>query len=108
MKEAVEVTIFGQQFTVRADVPPAEVLRVAAYVNRKIDEVAAAGRLTDSLKIVILALLNVAGEHLRGTGDADADPEVAGRLRKIISDIDRCCPELKEGDAESDRPVRTE
>jgi len=95
VKQAVEVTIYGQQFTVKTEVPAAEVLRAAAFVNRKIEEVSAGGRLTDSLKIVILALLNVAGEYLKaGDGSAVADPQIEERLKKILRDIDRRCPEL--------------
>jgi len=94
VKQSVDVTIYGQQFTLKTDVSPAEVLRVAAFVNSKIDEATAGGRLTDSLKVVILALLNLAGEYLEMRKEKGVDPTTGGRLQKILQEIDRRCPEL--------------
>jgi len=100
LKQAVQVTILGQQFTLRSGASPEEVAKVVDFVKEKIGEVAAASRNNDSLNIAILALLNLAGTYLRIAGDAAAaaaplasDAEVEGRLRSLLERLERACPE---------------
>ena len=64
MKHAMQVTILGQQFTLRSDASPAEAQRVALFVNEQIAALREHSS-ADSLRTVILALLNVAGKYLQ-------------------------------------------
>jgi len=98
LKQAVQVTILGQHFTLRSEASPEEVERVVDFVKEKIGEVAAASRNNDSLNIAILALLNLAGTYLRIMGDGTAeaapsasDAEVEGRLRSLLARLDSAC-----------------
>ena len=92
MKQAVQVTILGQHYTVRSEAPAEEVHKVAEFVNRQIDEVAAGGRVVDSLSTVVLALLNVAGAYV-GIRDELPGPEIEARLRSLLNRIESACPE---------------
>jgi len=100
LKQAVQVTILGQQFTLRSEASTEEVTRVVEFVKDKIDEVAAASRNSDSLNIVILALLNLAGTYLRIEGEGAAaashsasEAEVEERLRSLLERLETACPE---------------
>ena len=65
MKHAVQVTLLGQQYTVRSESDPDEVAQVAAFVNARLAEVSSTSRVVDTLNTVVLTLLNVAGDYLQ-------------------------------------------
>lgn len=93
MKQAVEVTILGQQYTVRSAAHPDEVRRVARFVNDKLNEVQMGSRSADTLGSAILALMNVSGLYLRQQAREaqESDPEVGERLRRLLARIDETC-----------------
>ncbi|OHB31488.1 MAG: hypothetical protein A2X84_06985 [Desulfuromonadaceae bacterium GWC2_58_13] len=102
MKQAVAVTILGQQFTVKSEASSAEVRRVAEFVNGKISEVMSVSKSADSLNCAILALMNVSGAFLRlqdqvVEGDSH---DVRGRLQALLDRIERARPD---GEAPSDK-----
>jgi len=96
LKQAIAVTVLGQQFTVKSEVSADEVRRVADFANDKISEVMAASKSADSLNCAILALMNVSGAFLRlqeqiaETGSED----VRGRLQALLDRIEQADPEL--------------
>lgn len=91
MKQAVEVTILGQQFTVKSEASPAEVRRVADFASAKISEVMSVSRSADSLNCAILALMNVSGAFLRlqDQAAAEGDAEVRGRLQALLDRVEK-------------------
>lgn len=92
MKQAVTVTVLGQQFTLRSEVPPEEVREVAAFVNARVAEVMAGGRTVDTQNAAILALLNVAGLYLRlRDGAAQGGAECERRLQNLVQRLERAC-----------------
>jgi len=100
LKHAVQVTILGQQFTLKSEAPPEEVAKVVDFVNEKIGEVTASGRTIDSLNVAILALLNLAGTHLRieregaqAAAPSVPDDEVDRRLRMLVDRLESAFPE---------------
>lgn len=100
MKHAVQITILGQQYTVKSEASPAEVAKVVDFVNAKISEVAASVRTADSLNVAVLALLNLAGAHLRLLEEGPApearalpDPQADARLRRLLERLELACPD---------------
>jgi len=88
VKHAVQVTICGQQFTLRSDASPAEAQRVAAFVNERI-ELARVHSSVDSLRTVILALFNVSGSYLRlRDSGACLDGETEQRLTALVEQME--------------------
>ncbi len=65
MKNAVQVTVLGQPFTVRTEASPDEVYEVAACVNKQVAEIMAGNHTTDTLNAAVLALMNMTGDYLR-------------------------------------------
>ncbi len=60
--DATTVTIYGQQYAVRGDADPAYVREVAAFVDARMREVASTSSQVSSLRVAILAALNIAQE----------------------------------------------
>jgi cell division protein ZapA len=70
-KRNVTVDIFGQQYSLKSEVAEEQVKKVAAYVDRKMREVAEGTKSVDSLHIAILTALNIAQEYLQEKGDRE-------------------------------------
>ena len=70
----VHVEIFGQTYTVRAGTDASYVQKLAEYVDSQMTDVSRAAGAVDSVRIAVLAALNIADEcfQLRGQeGDAE-------------------------------------
>jgi cell division protein ZapA len=78
----VRVEIFGQAYSVRGGEAPGYVEKLAAYVDEQMKEVSRTSGAVDSLRIAVLAALNIADErfHLREeVQQADSRSQVAGQ-----------------------------
>ena len=89
---AIQVEIFGQTYSVRAAGEAEYILDLAAFVDRKMREVAAHAPTVDSTKIAILTALNVSDEfHQYQLKTRMGDPgrllPVAGRLVEKLDEI---------------------
>jgi cell division protein ZapA len=62
MAEPVEVIILGQVFSVTSEDGEEHVRRVASYVDGKMREIAAGGKVVSSFTTAVLAALNIASE----------------------------------------------
>jgi len=58
----IQVTIFGQQYTLRGEADPDYASRLADYVNQKMEAISAQSQITHLSKIAILAAMNIAHE----------------------------------------------
>jgi cell division protein ZapA len=77
----VHVEIFGQAYAVRGGDEPGYVEKLAAYVDEQMKEVARSSGAVDSLRIAVLAALNIADERTRlrkKMQEADSRARVAG------------------------------
>lgn len=61
----VHVEIFGQSYAVKAGTDPQHVEALAAYVDAQMREVSKAAGAVDSVRIAVLAALNIADEVFR-------------------------------------------
>ena len=61
----VHVEIFGQSYAVRAGADPGYVEKLAAHVDEQMREVSRGGGAVDSVRIAVLAALNIADECFR-------------------------------------------
>jgi cell division protein ZapA len=94
LKQAVQVTILGQQYTIRSAMAPEEVCRVAEFVNEKIAEIVTASKSVDTLNTAILALLNVGEAYLRLRDAAETREETLNtQLQELVARLEAACPE---------------
>jgi len=59
---SVKVEIYGSEYRIRGDADPERIQEIAHYVDSKMQEVTNETALGSSLKVAILAALNIAGE----------------------------------------------
>jgi len=58
-----QVEIYGQNYTLRGDGDTPYVQDLASYVNAKMNDITQNSAVVDSLKVAILAALNIADEY---------------------------------------------
>ena len=88
--DSTSVTIYGQTYHLRGNGDPTYLEELASIVDAKMREVAEATATADTLKVAILASLNIADEYF-GAGrtpsssrDADGDK----RLARMVTLLD--------------------
>ena len=77
----VHVQIFGQTYAVKAGTDPAYVEKLAAFVDGQMTEVSRGSGAVDSVRVAVLAALNIADEVLppaRGEGARGRRPRHPG------------------------------
>lgn len=96
MAEAIDdagstaVTIFGQTYHLRGGEDGAYLTELASIVDRKMREVVETTGTADTLKVAVLAALNIADDWLqarRGRGGS-TDPRAEERLARMITLLD--------------------
>lgn len=89
MKQSLQVSILGQQFHLRSDSSPEQVQRVAEFVEARINEVTASGRVAGTLQAAVLALLNVSAKYLdQDPGEKQPDA-TCERLQRLVGRIEQ-------------------
>jgi cell division protein ZapA len=87
----VPVEIHGQRYPIRSTLEPEYVARLAAYVDEKIRIAAESTRTGDSLRLAVLAALNIADELFRCrevTQARDGElAERAGELERLLDHV---------------------
>lgn len=91
-KNAVKVTIVGEEYTVRSELDPEYTRQVAAHVDAAIRRVLQAGPLVESHKAAILAALAITDELFEAKRQQE---ELAARLRRLTDHLARLLPPQK-------------
>ncbi|MGE0454243.1 MAG: cell division protein ZapA [Vicinamibacteria bacterium] len=90
----VHVEIFGQTYALKAGSEPGYVERLAAHVDKEMREISRMGGAVDSVRIAVLAALNIADEAFRLQNEADKVQALANaKASKLASDLDRALVE---------------
>jgi cell division protein ZapA len=86
----IPIEIHGQRYPIRTALEPEYVARLAIYVDRKMRAASEATRAGDSLRLAILAALNIADELFRCRDlGRERDGELAERAGEIERLLDR-------------------
>ena len=86
----VQISIFGQEYSVKAPADPEYIQKIAEYVDGKMREVQSGFSSTQSsTRIAILAAMNIADElfNARQSGDIDSS-SVEQKISSLIDFID--------------------
>jgi cell division protein ZapA len=86
----VKIEIYGQAYNVQADENEAYLKELAAYVDAKMRTVAEATRTVDSVRVAVLAALNIADElhTIRRRQDA-IDGPLQKRVEKCVAMVEK-------------------
>jgi len=84
----IHVEIFGQTYAVRGGTDSHYIEELAAYVDKQMREVSRAGGAVDTLKIAVLAALNIADERFQLLARvADIDQSTRQRVERLVSEL---------------------
>lgn len=75
----VHVEIHGHRYPIRSGLDPAYVAELAAYVDEKMRQAAKETPAGDTLKLAVLAALNIADEFFRACDDVETDQAALNR-----------------------------
>ncbi len=80
----VKVKIYGQEFVIAGDKPKEDIVKVAAHVDMKMQEVADAARAAGAnpSSVAILAAINIASEYFENIGEVDELKRMNAQLEK--------------------------
>jgi cell division protein ZapA len=93
-KNAVRVTIGGEELTVRSELPPEYTREVAAYLDAALKRVRDSLPSLDVQKAAILAALAITDELFQARR---GDREIANRMSTLADDLARLLPPAKRG-----------
>ena len=93
--DPTSVTIFGRTYHLRGAEDPAHLQELAGIVDRKMTEIAEATGTADTLKVAILASLNIADEYLASESDNDtpALQRAEKKLGQMVTLLDEALAE---------------
>jgi cell division protein ZapA len=84
------ITILGQQYPIRTSLDPEYVVRLAAFVDEKMRAVSESTPSGDSVRLAVLAALNIADELFRCRDATDQrDGQLAERTEELERILDR-------------------
>jgi cell division protein ZapA len=84
----VHVEIFGQSYAVRAGTDHGYVERLAGYVDGQMQEIGRTSGAVDSVRIAVLAALNIADECFRLRGQLEeAEKVVQARADRLAREL---------------------
>jgi len=86
----IEIEIFRQKYKIRVKGEEDEkyISHLTSYVDQKIKEVAVKSKSVDSLKIAVLAALNIADEYFLNQKKLDQLSEVIGHMESEIESME--------------------
>jgi cell division protein ZapA len=89
MDTKIQVEIYGQQYQIKAGADPEYIQNVARYVDMKMREIASSLPTVDSLKIAVLAALNITDEFFQlKLQNRDVDRELERRTEAMNQILD--------------------
>jgi cell division protein ZapA len=93
-KHAVKVTIGGEEFTVRSELPPEYTREVATYLDAALKRVRDSLPMVETHKAAILAALAITDELFQARR---GDRQIADRLTRMADEYTRLLPPSKRG-----------
>ena len=89
-KDLVTVEIYGQSYKLRGAGQKDYILRLADYLDAKMNQIVDSTGTVDSLKVAILAALNIADEYFQGVKPSDGLEISEERIIRMIEVLDDC------------------
>jgi cell division protein ZapA len=90
-----QVEIFGQSYNLRGEGDPKYITQIAAYVDKVMHDVSDNTGVADTLKVAILASLNIADDYLsmKKKHPTEKGEDLKNKISLLIQKIDRCLGE---------------
>lgn len=95
-RRSVAIRVLGQEYRIRTDADPAELERVAAFVDDTMTRLRDRTGAVDSLSLAVMTAVNLARDLLAERAARRADGAAAIRLRSLADGVEAV---LRDGDA---------
>ncbi len=89
----VHVEIFGQSYALRAGEDPGYLQRLAHLVDEHMREVAKAAGAVDSVRVAVLAALNIADELMQARASGGKEEALARRAAALAKELEAALAE---------------
>jgi cell division protein ZapA len=87
--DVIDVEIFGQSYKIRGDADSKHIQKLADFVDEKMREIVDATSTVDTMKVAILASLNIADEYFQLKKELDlTERETRKRVEKYQNSLD--------------------
>jgi cell division protein ZapA len=87
MIPSVRITMQGREYTLRTQESPEQIQRVVSFVEARLAEMAVGGSV-DTRDLTVLALLNLAGQHLQLLDEQRQLQVDSVRLEKLAVEVE--------------------
>ncbi|TKJ31926.1 cell division protein ZapA [bacterium (candidate division B38) B3_B38] len=85
-----EVEIYGQTYKIRGAGGKEYIQQLADYVDKKMKEISNITDTVDSLKVAILASINITDEYLKTKKELErAERVISEKIAKLIQELDK-------------------
>jgi cell division protein ZapA len=85
--EGVRVVIYDQEYFIRGELDPEYIQKLGSYLDAKMRSIAGRTRHVDSLRVAVLAGLNIADEHHQLKAKYQAVSEKVGACDQVLDEI---------------------
>lgn len=89
----VHVEIFGQSYALRAGEDPSYLQRLAHLVDEQMREVAKAAGAVDSVRVAVLAALNIADELMQARANGGKEEALGRRAAALAKELEAALAE---------------
>jgi len=85
---ATTVTIFGQEYTIRGGEDPKYVAEIATFVDQRMREVSRNAAQVSTVRVAILAALNIADELFQHRGLPSESQDYQARTQRLLASLE--------------------
>lgn len=86
-QDGIRVSIYDQEYSMRGDLDPEYIQRLAQFVDERMRSIAARTRTVDSLRTAVLAALNIADEYHQMLARHEADVRQVGQKVEACNQV---------------------
>lgn len=83
----IRVEIYDQEYHMKGDLDPEYIQRLAKFLDARMRAVAARTNTVDSLRVAVLAALNLADEYHQLKARSDAIDERVGECTEVLDEL---------------------
>jgi cell division protein ZapA len=94
-KRSVAIRVLGQQYRIRTDVDPAELQRVAGFVDETMERLRDRTGAVDSLDLAVMAAVNLAHDLLAERSTKRGEHTAVERMRRLTERVEAALREAE-------------
>jgi len=86
-QDGIQVEIYDQEYHMRGDLDPEYIQKLASFLDQKMRSIAARTQTVDSLRVAVLAALNLADEYHQLKAKYEAIDQKAVEFSEVLDEL---------------------